>query len=454
MAIDFRCGGCQKRFRVSDEFRGKTIRCVECKTPIALPADEFEAEQPVEDWLDGELEESLEETGELPPRTRPKKKPVRKKSQSSDEAAKELTTLSDEKRRRLVVLGVAGGLLFCAVGAGAFFAMSGDEPTEPLVADLADQPNQPDIAQRNNTVRTSGPPPAAVAGRSNVKKDTAKLDGPVDLSAFLPATAGPQEPAVSAAPVKTPEPSPAEPPPQPVVEIETNVAESPTDTGPPTGDAVAESRVAVAELPSKVTTEASPVNVPTSVGSSAVSHADISAALRKACYRCHGENGANEGGLNYVTSLIRLRESLVVPGKPQNSPLIERITSSDESIVMPPADEKPRLTQQEIAAVTAWVQAGASVPDSTEDRKWISNDDLVALASQDLQTMSSRSRRFARYFTLTQLYNAGVSTDELETYRLAFTKLINCLSWNKKLVVPHPVNATRTLLRVDIRDLN
>ena len=59
-----------------------------------------------------------------------------------------------------------------------------------------------------------------------------------------------------------------------------------------------------------------------------------------------------------------------------------------------------------------------------------------------------------RYFTLTHLYNAGVSEDELQTYRNAFVKLINSLSWNTDLVVPKPIDPAKTVFGIDMRDLH
>src|SRR5689334_10299047 len=55
--------------------------------------------------------------------------------------------------------------------------------------------------------------------------------------------------------------------------------------------------------------------------------------LEKYCYRCHGQNGRNEGGLNVVTDLKKLVESKrVVPGDPERSKLLKRVVGGD----MPP----------------------------------------------------------------------------------------------------------------------
>src|SRR5262245_65710627 len=44
------------------------------------------------------------------------------------------------------------------------------------------------------------------------------------------------------------------------------------------------------------------------------------------CYRCHGQNGANEGGLNYIVDLQQLvNRRKVVPGEPAKSRLLKRM---------------------------------------------------------------------------------------------------------------------------------
>ena len=49
-----------------------------------------------------------------------------------------------------------------------------------------------------------------------------------------------------------------------------------------------------------------------------------------------------------------------------------------------------------------------------------------------------------RYFTITHLYNAGWSKDELESYRIALSKLINSLSWGRRVIKPTPVDLEKT----------
>lgn len=156
------------------------------------------------------------------------------------------------------------------------------------------------------------------------------------------------------------------------------------------------------------------------------------AVLRANCYRCHGQDGASEGGFNFVLNLEKLSQTHVKPKAPADSLLFLRLTAADDS-VMPPLEEQPRPTATDIATIKAWIEAGAASIPAANSRDFVTNDQVVQYVLADLRTARQRSQGLLRYFTLTHLYNAGVSDDELRTYRNAFVKLINSLSWNTDL---------------------
>ncbi len=81
-------------------------------------------------------------------------------------------------------------------------------------------------------------------------------------------------------------------------------------------------------------------------------------SLRTHCYRCHGQEGANEGGFNFVLNLEKLARTHVTPKSLADSLLFERLVASDDS-VMPPPGEEPRPSKSEIAAIKGWIEAGA-----------------------------------------------------------------------------------------------
>lgn len=196
-----------------------------------------------------------------------------------------------------------------------------------------------------------------------------------------------------------------------------------------------------------------PASLPAVSGSATELAAQAEKILRSSCYRCHGEDGSSEGGFNFVLNLEKLARTVVKPKNPAGSLLYDRMAAKDES-VMPPEGESPRPSAGDIALIKAWIEAGAPAVNIAKPREFISNDDIVKLIRADVGQASERSRRFLRYFTLTHLYNAGVSEDELQTYRNAFTKLINSLSWNKTLVNPQALDPAKTLFRIDMRECN
>ena len=169
--------------------------------------------------------------------------------------------------------------------------------------------------------------------------------------------------------------------------------------------------------------------------------------LKTHCYRCHGQEGSIEGSMNYVTDLGKLvARKKVVPNDLKGSRLFRRVDDG----TMPPPDEQPRPSAAEVAVLKKWIEAGAPTGDVAA-RTAITQGDVYAAVLADLETMDKRARRFQRYFTLTHLYNAGLSDEELQTYRNALAKLVNSLSWGSKIVNPVPVDANRTVLRIDLR---
>jgi hypothetical protein len=88
----------------------------------------------------------------------------------------------------------------------------------------------------------------------------------------------------------------------------------------------------------------------------------IKPLLAKRCYHCHGPDQA-EGGLQFndrevVFSEVDSGNIPVVPGSPEDSELLRRISSDSEFERMPPPDEKP-LSGEEIALVRRWIEQGA-----------------------------------------------------------------------------------------------
>ncbi len=90
--------------------------------------------------------------------------------------------------------------------------------------------------------------------------------------------------------------------------------------------------------------------------------------LKENCYKCHSlEQSKAKGGLTLdtKTGLLKGGENgaIVKPGEPDKSPMISAVNYLDPDLQMPPKGEK--LTNGQIADLTAWVKMGA--PDPRKD---------------------------------------------------------------------------------------
>jgi formylglycine-generating enzyme required for sulfatase activity len=170
--------------------------------------------------------------------------------------------------------------------------------------------------------------------------------------------------------------------------------------------------------------------------------------LDKHCYACHGKEGKAEAGV-FVLNRDRLVErKKVLPGNPERSRLFKAILDEE----MPPSEVKVRPSAGEVAVLRRWIAAGA--PDFTTAvarRDFITEQAILELLRDDQQALPGRDRRFARYFTLTHLHNAGVGGDELDSYRHGLSKLVNSLSWGRDIVRPIAIDPAKTIFRIDLR---
>ena len=95
---------------------------------------------------------------------------------------------------------------------------------------------------------------------------------------------------------------------------------------------------------------------------------DIRPILSGSCFACHGADaGQREADLRLDVRDEATGTSddgaAIVPGNPEESPFLERITSTDESDVMPPADSGKSLTPEQVELLTRWIASGAEYDD-------------------------------------------------------------------------------------------
>ncbi|HEY1860096.1 MAG TPA: c-type cytochrome domain-containing protein, partial [Gemmataceae bacterium] len=171
--------------------------------------------------------------------------------------------------------------------------------------------------------------------------------------------------------------------------------------------------------------------------------------LQANCYRCHGQEGAVEGGMNFILDRDKLvARKRVIPGDAAGSPLYKRVAAGK----MPPPSEKVRPSAAEIGILKQWIDAGATSANPASSRPFLTEAAVNAAILADLENMERRPRRFARYFSVAHLYNQGLGDDELATYRVALSKLVNSLSWHPRITQPKPIDAAKTIYRIDLRD--
>src|SRR5688500_1847338 len=91
---------------------------------------------------------------------------------------------------------------------------------------------------------------------------------------------------------------------------------------------------------------------------------EILPILSDACFHCHGPDAGTRKAklrLDQREGLFRTREdvTVVVPGKPETSELILRITSPHEDEVMPPPEANRKLKPAEVETLKRWIAGGA-----------------------------------------------------------------------------------------------
>jgi hypothetical protein len=162
--------------------------------------------------------------------------------------------------------------------------------------------------------------------------------------------------------------------------------------------------------------------------------ADIKPILARRCFACHGPDVEN-GGLRLHQEATALAEvesggRALVPGRPEESLLLARVSAEDEIERMPP-EGKP-LSPEEIATLRQWIAQGAKweqhwafvppkvhTPPSVKHSAWVANPIdsfiLAKLEAAGLEPAPSADKRtLARraFYGITGLPPTSVQLDE------------------------------------------
>ena len=140
---------------------------------------------------------------------------------------------------------------------------------------------------------------------------------------------------------------------------------------------------------------------------------DVRPILSKNCFSCHGPDEAHrEADLRLDQLEAAIEIGAIIPGAPNDSEMIRRITSDDPNERMPPAKTGRKLTDAEIGKIRAWIASGA-----TYSKHW----SYEAPQKSPLPKVSRPEwcRNAIDYFVLARLDQAGLAPEpEADRYRL------------------------------------
>ncbi len=169
------------------------------------------------------------------------------------------------------------------------------------------------------------------------------------------------------------------------------------------------------------------------------------------CLNCHGPHGSYTEQLIIESAQGLITTGTVVPGNPDVSEFYKRLLGPTENGAQMPFAQPP-LPPAAIETIQRWIAEGAQNWEVQHDITFITTDEMLTAIQAHLTTLEPFDRPYARYFTLTHLYNAGRSLEELGAYQLALSKLVNSLSWGFEIRNPVPIEGTdETIFYIDLR---
>ncbi len=180
--------------------------------------------------------------------------------------------------------------------------------------------------------------------------------------------------------------------------------------------------------------------------------AKVYALFERHCARCHQAGKLDTklparriGNILNLDALATDR-SLVRPGNPDGSRLYTVLQSRQTPHDFP-VDE---IGGGELDAVRQWLQT-VKADQSCQGRTPVTRTAITdAIRSALSQSAGAAQHRF---LTLTHLYNACATDQEMQVYREAVGRVINSLSWGLEPAVVEPVDEAKTILKVDISKL-
>jgi len=94
----------------------------------------------------------------------------------------------------------------------------------------------------------------------------------------------------------------------------------------------------------------------------------------------------------------------------------------------------------------------ARVGDCPAGREALNMDDVFELIDYDVSAQDIEDRPYIRYLSLANRRNAGLCEPDLDVERAAMIKMVNSVSGSPNVALPQPIDASRLIYRIDLRD--
>jgi hypothetical protein len=102
------------------------------------------------------------------------------------------------------------------------------------------------------------------------------------------------------------------------------------------------------------------LSVPAAAADKLEYNRDIRPILAETCFACHGpDSAARKAELRLDKRQDAIDYGAIVPGKPDESTLVERIFATGIDEIMPPPETKKKLTAAQKETLKRWVEEGA-----------------------------------------------------------------------------------------------
>lgn len=133
---------------------------------------------------------------------------------------------------------------------------------------------------------------------------------------------------------------------------------------------------------------------------------DVRPILATHCFKCHGpDEGTREADLRVDTFAAATADlggyAAIVPTRPDDSELLQRVRSDDPDLRMPPPDEAAALTASQIETLTRWIRSGARY-----ETHWSLVPPVAATVPPRVEAFSARTTSAVDRFVQARLHDS------------------------------------------------